>query len=67
MAIRTTFSGSGMIARHEQAEKELQNRMDEEWREFVLGPTNDEIIKELAKNTEGEYLQVRKPQKREIK
>jgi len=45
----------------------LKEFHDEETRKIAFGPTSDEIIKELAKNTEGEFLQVRKPQKREIK
>ena len=45
----------------------LKEFHDDEIRRIAFGKTPNEIIEELAKNTEGEFLQVRKPQKREIK
>ena len=42
----------------------LKKFHEQETRKFVLSKSNAEIIEELAKNTEGEFLQVRKPQKR---
>jgi hypothetical protein len=45
----------------------LKEFYDEETRNIAFGKTSTEIIEELAKNTEGEFLQVRKPLKREIK
>lgn len=44
----------------------LKEFHDEETRKIAFGKTSTEIIQDLAKNTDGEFLQVRKPQKNQM-
>ena len=54
MGIRTTFSGSGMIARHEQAEKELQEKVSQV--NEALNETLQNGFKEMAQLCEKCYV-----------
>ncbi len=47
--------------------KWLKEYTDEETRKVAFTPTSEEIIKEIAGKIEGEFIKVRKPQKRVAK